>query len=216
MARRVVENYIGETISRLYIERIVVNNKRKYFECLCECGNNTTARCDSVLSGRIQSCGCLRDETTKEVHTKHGDSHDRLYIIYKNIKARCYNTNHDSYNNYGAKGVTMCDEWKSSYACFKKWSIENGYTDTLTIDRIENSKGYEPKNCRWSDRYTQANNTSRNVVIFYNGREDTLSNWCRELDYDYHRLRRLYQKGITDPIKLFVRENKLNGFNGTK
>ncbi|ALA13465.1 HNH endonuclease [Bacillus phage AvesoBmore] len=216
MVRRVMENYIGRTISRLHIERIVVTNKRKYFECLCECGKNTTARCDSVLSGKIQSCGCLRDETTKEVHTKHGDSHERLYIIYKNIKARCYNKNHDSYIRYGAKGIFMCDDWKNSYNVFKEWSESNGYADSLSIDRVDNNKGYAPTNCRWVDMYTQANNTSKNIRIYYDGREDTLPNWCRELDYDYHRLRRLYQKGVTDPIKLFIPENKLNGFKGTK
>ena len=105
---------------------------------------------------------------------------ERLYSIWKGIKVRTKNQNHKDYKYCGAKGITICEEWDDSYETFKEWALNNGYADNLTIDRIDNTKGYEPKNCRWTDAYTQANNKSTNHMLTLNGKAQTMTQWARE------------------------------------
>lgn len=89
----------------------------------------------------------------------------------------------------------MCDEWKNSFVAFYNWSMANGYEDSLSIDRINNLGNYEPSNCRWVDKITQANNTSRNVWIFYNGETHTIAQWRRILNIGENAMRYRISKG---------------------
>ena len=93
---------------------------------------------------------------------------------------RCTNQKSKAYKNYGGKGISVCNEWKI-FVVFYDWAKNNGYDDKLTIDRINNSKNYCPKNCRWVDRFVQNSNTSKNRYIYFNGKNQTLSQWAREL-----------------------------------
>ena len=104
----------------------------------------------------------------------HGDHGTRLYRIWKNMKYRCNNPNSPAYEDYGGRGISVCDEWQS-YVGFREWAIANGYNDHLTIDRKENNKGYCPDNCRWATPRQQGNNTRRNRVLVFNGEVKTLS-----------------------------------------
>ena len=108
----------------------------------------------------------------------HGESYTRLHAICENRKARCYNKNSSGYPRYGGRGVFVCDEWIQSYKAFSDWAKENGYAENLTLDRIENNKGYCPSNCRWVDRKVQANNTRNCVFYTYNGEVHTLAEWA--------------------------------------
>jgi Fic family protein len=96
------------------------------------------------------------------------NSNTRLYGIWRGIKRRCLNPNYHHFKDYGGRGITICEEWQN-YEPFAKWAIENGYSENLTIDRIDNDGNYEPLNCRWVDVYVQNNNTSRNHFIEYQG-----------------------------------------------
>jgi len=117
---------------------------------------------------------------------KRNSSENRLYRIYKAMKSRCYNKNAPNFPDYGGKGIYVCDEWLNNYDAFCKWSLENGYNDTLSIDRIDNNGCYSPDNCRWADRFTQQRNTSRNKYIVINGISKTISEWCELYDINLH------------------------------
>lgn len=81
---------------------------------------------------------------------KHGLSRTRIYQEWHSMKSRCYHKTQTSYRKYGAKGVTVCDEWKNNFMAFYEWAMANGYNDSLTLDRIDSTKGYGPDNCRWA------------------------------------------------------------------
>lgn len=119
----------------------------------------------------------------------------RLHVIYASMKARCYNKNSPSYKHYGARGITVCDEWTDKevvrhhstkgWLAFEKWALEDGYRDDLTIDRIDVNKGYSPDNCRWISQKGQQNNRRNNRLVTYKGKTQTLSEWCDELHLNY-------------------------------
>lgn len=90
-----------------------------------------------------------------------GKSYTRIYRIWQGMKKRCYNPNFVSYNRYGGRGITVCEEWRNSSSSFYRWAINNGYSDDLSIDRIDNDGNYEPSNCRWTTSKVQASNQSR-------------------------------------------------------
>jgi len=151
----------GQTFGRLNLikEMDRVGGQVMYL-CECSCGNTDIKIASKVVSGHTRSCGCLK----REPHgVKHGETKTRLYKIWVGMKVRCYNKTSSSYPRYGKVGVTVCDEWHK-YEAFRDWSLSNDYSDKLTIDRIDNSKGYSPSNCRWADDYEQARNKSTNKL----------------------------------------------------
>lgn len=124
---------------------------------------------------------------------RHRKSNTRLYSIYSHMKSRCYDSNNDHYKWYAARGITICNEWLNDFMTFYNWSMDNGYRDNLTIDRIDNNKGYSPDNCRWADQTTQVRNRSNTRNIAYNGETKTLTEWCNQLGLSYKTIyARLY------------------------
>lgn len=197
---------IGERFERL----VVVSEEEPHikpsgqkiamYKCVCDCGNYVVVSGTHLRSGHNQSCGCLKEE-----QKNHGST--RLVHIWKNMIARCYNEKNVSYIRYGAKGIGVCDSWKNNYEIFEKWALKNGYADHLTLDRIDNSKGYEPINCRWATYKEQANNTRTNVFIEYNGISKTISEWADILNVNPKTIYNRRHKGwddkriITTPFK---------------
>lgn len=140
----------------------------------------------------------------------HGDTGTRLYRIWKAIKTRCNNPNIQMSHVYYYKGIQYCDEWEH-YEPFKKWALENGYKDNLSIDRIDNDGNYEPSNCRWATRIQQANNTSVNVNLTYDNKTLTLSEWGRELNVPIETLSARHTRGYSVEQILGIKPLKFNG-----
>lgn len=150
----------------------------KLWQCKCDCGNTTIVATPSLTSGNTKSCGCLSSENAANRNFKHGMKNSRIYYIHQGMKQRCMNPNHHSYKDYGAKGIMVCDEWKN-FDSFREWAMSNGYTESMTIDRIDNSRGYSPDNCRWISAFKQASNRKSNHYVTWKGETHTLAEWSR-------------------------------------
>lgn len=114
------------------------------------------------------------------------------------MKQRCYNKNRDCYDNYGGRGIIVCDEWKDSFSNFYFWAIKNGYSDDLTIDRIDVDGNYEPNNCRWATRKIQDNNRRTNRYITIDGITHTLEEWIDIYGMSKNTVRQRIKRGWDD------------------
>ena len=197
---------VGQKFGKLTVLNI---NKRKkvYCICKCDCGKITQTRKDSLLNGHTKSCGCLQKDTAKKLKTKHNLVKTRIYHIWINMKRRCVSTN----KYYGGRGIKICNEWLSDFMNFYNWAMANGYSDKLTIDRIDVNGNYEPKNCRWVDMKVQSNNTRKNHFVEYKNEKHTIAEWSRILGLTYDAFRyRIKRNGIKDKCfipKIDKREN---------
>ena len=154
------------------------------WRCKCDCGKEKITAAKNLTSGKVKSCGCLNYETK---NAKHGLSDTRLYSVWNAMMSRCYNNNSKSYKCYNGRGIAVCDEWHDPKT-FVEWSIKNGFKEGLTIDRKDNNGNYEPSNCRWVTRKAQMNNYSRNHLLTYNGKTQTVKQWADEKGIKYTTL----------------------------
>ena len=146
-------DFSGKQFGKLTALRFSHNNGNTYWLFKCDCGNEKVIRVQHVKNKKIISCGCLPNPTTfKKCHKHnitHGESNTRLYEIYSHMKGRCYNKNHDAFRVWGGKGIIICKQWLDDFLVFKKWALENKYTDKKVIHRINPNFNYEPNNCIW-------------------------------------------------------------------
>lgn len=159
------------------IEDIKSFKGRKKSLCKCDCGNVKLIRVDALKSGATSSCGCILEY--------HGMTKTLEYKIWDSMRQRCTNKNNKKYDYYGGKGITVCDEWMTSFEAFYR---DMGPRPSLkhSIDRIEGNKGYYKDNCRWATKKEQSNNLSSNLNFTYNGETKSLMQWSLLLGFNYH------------------------------
>ena len=180
----------GVPDSRLIVvEYAGLKNKKVMWKCMCTCEdkNEVVACASNIRYGNTLSCGCIQKERTAMCAT-HRESKSRLYKIWANMKSRCFTESTNEYENYGGRGITVCDEWVNSYIEFKNWAINNGYADNLTIERIDVDGNYCPENCKWITKSQQANNTTKSRFITYKDETHTLAEWSKILGIKSHTL----------------------------
>ena len=177
------------TIIEEIAPKIISNKPRRMFRCKCECGNIGEVQLVCLRNGHSTSCGCEQKKKASAANTKHGLEKHPLYSTWKNMKRRCNNPNASEYENYGGKGICVCEDWSSNFQSFYDWSIDNGWSKELTIDRIDTNGNYCPENCRWASIEIQMNNTTRNHYIEYEGNTYTLSTLAKHLNIPYNIVR---------------------------
>lgn len=146
--------------------------------CKCDCGNEHTVKSVNLIHGYVKSCGCKRGEMISQKTTKHGLHKSKLYHIWRGMKNRCYNPKHEHYYLYGERGITICEEWDKDFMQFYEWATTHGFREDLTIDRIDNNKGYSPENCRWATPKEQQRNRRVTVFLNYKGERKPLAEWA--------------------------------------
>lgn len=151
------------------------------YPCRCDCGTERLVR-HFKLTSNSKSCGCLRDEESRERHTTHGDgrTRPRLYRVWYAMIQRCTNPRNSNYSRYGGRGITVCREWRESYAVFRHWATQHGYNESLQIDRSNNEAGYDPQNCQWVTEAQNHRNTAQTRLITVFGETKCLEDWARD------------------------------------
>lgn len=150
----------------------------------CDCGTVKTLVNCALTSWVHTSCGCM---VGKNLVT-HGESKSRLFKIWANMIERC-SRNRSRYRNYYGRGIRVCDEWRSDFKAFRDWARTNGYSDSLSIDRIDVNGNYEPSNCRWIPMREQMRNRTTNVRLTAFGQTLTVAEWARKIGINEGTLR---------------------------
>jgi len=191
------------------------------WKCECDCGETTTARSRNLINGKTKSCGCILKGSynrTGHGNESHGLSKHKLFKKWSGMKTRCYNKKDKFYNIYGGRGINVCDEWIDNFKSFYDWSMENGYVDGLSIDRIDNNGDYTPSNCRWTTMKTQSRNRRNSLKVLYKGEEKPLMEACVSAGLDYRVVySRIYiynwcvDRALSTPLTYSKRRNIKGG-----
>lgn len=175
-----------KNLSNLRFGRLLVlnpNGKTEHghyvWSCICDCGKSTNVISSNLVRGRTSSCGCYNVECTKIREKTHGftNSDRRLLGIWHSMKCRCNNPKSIAYKYYGGKGISVCQRWMDSFLNFYNDMID-GYSEELTIDRIDGDKGYNPANCRWATRLMQSRNKKNLIPIKIGNEYKLVSEWA--------------------------------------
>ena len=210
-----------EDLGRMYPTKNSKQKKRFGVYKCGFCGNEFKTQVQGINIGNTKSCGCYNKRRTKEANRTHGLKYTRLYGIWKNIKSRTLNLNYKRFEDYGGRGITICDEWKNDFMSFYNWAINNGYVEgkKLSLDRIDVNGNYCPDNCRWVDDVIQARNRriSINSTSGYkgvhpvNGSKYFISRICIEGTRIYLGSFKTAEEGAI-AYNNYIIENNLEGF----
>lgn len=188
------EDYIGRKFGRLLIIGIG-NHKRRtsgkkiaVVICKCDCGNEKEVQLQALQVGTTKSCGCYKMEINNLPPPKHGLSRHPLYANWFSMIDRCTNPKNEGYHRYGGRGISVCDEWASSFKKFIEWGMQNGYKKGLQLDRIDNNGNYSPENCRFVTVKENSKNRRNNLMYSYKGETKMLIDWAEQVGLKYTTL----------------------------
>jgi len=181
---------IGERYGRLVVlaEAGRAKNGGRLFQCQCDCGAQHTVIADALRDGRVRSCGCLRREIVTRRMTTHGARWTPEYNIWCCMLARCHNPRNPGYDNYGGRGIEVCERWRNSFAAFLA-DLGERPGPSYSIDRKDNDGNYEPGNVRWATATEQGRNTRANRIVVFNGSRMPLVEACEIAGVSYCTVR---------------------------
>lgn len=167
---------------------------RRYFQKVkCDCGTIRYMRTDRFP--KATSCGCKRRNKVNLPPYEY----ELLFNVWRNMIQRCYNKESERYYTYGARGITVCEEWRSNFRVFAKWAVENGWNKNLSIERKDHDGNYCPENCTFITMAEQARNKTNNVFLEYNGEIKCVVEWCEILGLKPKTIYKRIYDGHTDP-----------------
>ena len=173
--------------------------------CSCEAATEKAVRLSSLRNGQTTSCGCLQKAATRAANTSHGLRQHSTYRAWRAMLTRCTNPNHESYLNYGGRGITVCDRWKKFENFYA--DMQPTYEEGLTLDRKDSSQGYNPENCKWATWTEQARNRRSNINVTFSGKTQCLADWCKELNLNYKTIQTRISRGKTPEQALQFQKN---------
>lgn len=192
----------------------VIYKQGAYWLCVCECGNETVVR-GNMLGRQTNSCGCLNKEQYKKNLGRfvNGKMQSRLASIWYHMKSRCYNEKDTNYKSYGALGISVCGDWLEDYLNFERWSLINGYSENLSIDRIDPKGNYEPNNCRWANQEVQSNNKKNTLFVEFENEVISLKQAYNKIkpQISYQTAKTRYHNGERNIEALFAKNRKYRG-----
>ena len=199
----------GQTFGSWFVEEYDKSKSR--WKVKCTCGNIGFVKSYTLTSGISTRCCKCRNQVVGKKNTTHGLTSHKLYGVWNTMNQRCSNPNNTKYHNYGHRGITVCDDWKD-FRTFYNWALSNGYSEGLTIDRIDVNGNYEPNNCRWVTMKIQGSNTTKNHRIEFNGENHTITEWSEITGIQRktleHRLNKGWSIERTLTEKPFVGKNQ--------
>lgn len=180
----------GQTFGRLTVVSRAENNKRgkAMWTCQCSCGQEVTVLGRDLRSGHTKSCGCYKMEKIMAKTETHAMSHTDIYFIWSSMKQRCGNSKHPEFENYGGRGIEVCQEWRDNFEPFLEWALSNGYQKGLNLGRKNINGNYEPSNCTFVTNQELVRNRTVSRYITYNGKTQTLLEWANETGLRYGTL----------------------------
>ena len=217
---RIAKDFVPETFGRLTTIGPIFRVSRRHRQvCLCECGEIVCCSVSHLVHKNTISCGCFRKEHTKATKTTHGYSSMQGFSNWAHMISRCHNSADDGYSYYGAKGIFVHAEWHDPSSGFPLFMQHIGPMPSPqhSIDRFPNPDGnYEPGNVRWATKGQQSLNKSSLLLIEYQGKKQTMTEWGRELGIHPTTLVYRYKKGkplceVFSPVKeCFSRRKRRN------
>lgn len=208
------DHLIGQKFNYLTVADVLIINNQNRLKCICDCGNIIVIEPYMIKKGSVKSCGCYRVQCLKNFNkgrtripwnkNNNMGSH-YLHGTWTQMISRCENPNNDMYKHYGAKGISVCEEWHDFWK-FVDWAESiGGRPKGYTLDRINVNGNYEPSNCRFASNHIQSRNTTRNIYLTHNGKTQVLKDWALELEIPYKTLSYRYKKRFPEE-QLFSKE----------